>query len=81
VHDQRPNDSNDPAGRGERLLLRIEEAADRLSLSRATVVRLLASGQLASVKIGSARRIPVAALEQLVAHATDRGELPVGDPR
>lgn len=48
------------------LLLTPERAAERLDVSRTTVYELLKSGDLASVKIGRARRIPVAALSEYV---------------
>lgn len=52
---------------GERLLVTPEEAGDMLGLSRTTVYGLLTSRQLASVRIGRARRIPVAALNAFIA--------------
>lgn len=54
------------AGAHNALVVSIEEAARRLSLSRMGVYRLLDSGQLASIKVGRRRLVPVAALEQLV---------------
>ena len=53
------------------LLLRVEEAAERLSLSRATVNRLLAGGVLPSVKLGRARRVVYRDLEQFVQDLAD----------
>jgi excisionase family DNA binding protein len=38
-------------------LLTVREVIDRTSLSRATVYALIRSGQLPSVKIGTARRV------------------------
>ena len=59
------------------LLLRVEDAAARLSLSRATVSRLLATGALPSVKLGRARRVVARDLEQFVEDlATGRLHLP-----
>jgi len=55
-------------GRQLRLLLRPEEAADALSVSRTTLYGLLASGAIRSVKVGGLRRIPVEALENYVMH-------------
>lgn len=52
----------DPAA----LLLRPEEAAAALGVSRSTVFELLAAGDLRSVQIGRARRIPRAALADFV---------------
>ena len=49
-----------------RLLLRPEEAAEALSISRTTLYGLLASGAIRSVKVGGLRRIPVEALEHYV---------------
>jgi len=58
-------------GRGrivpEPLLLKVEEAARMLSLSRTTVYELMESGQLPSIKCGTARRIPRAALDEWIA--------------
>lgn len=51
----------------ERLLLRPEEAAESLGLSRSLLYQLMASGEIAHVKIGTARRIPAAELERYVA--------------
>ena len=50
-----------------KLLLKVEEAAERLSLSRASVYELMGCGLIESVKIGRSRRIPAAALEAFVA--------------
>lgn len=48
------------------LLYRPEEAAAVLGLGRSTVFELLAAGEIASVRIGRARRISHAALEAFV---------------
>jgi excisionase family DNA binding protein len=50
----------------ERILLTVEEAAERLSIGRTKVYELLATGALESVTIGRCRRIPVRALEPFV---------------
>lgn len=57
-----PEDTSAP-----KLLLRVEEAAQLLSLSRKTIYDLLRRGELASLKIGGSRRIPTAALQDLIA--------------
>ena len=44
------------------LLLTPKAAAKRLSLAESTVYQLLTSGQLESISIGRARRIPMEAL-------------------
>lgn len=46
----------------ERLLLRVPEAAEALGLSRAKTYQLVAGGELPSVRIGAAVRVPVDAL-------------------
>jgi excisionase family DNA binding protein len=50
-----------------RLLLTVEEAADRLAISRTVVYELLRSGRLESVTIGRNRRIPAVAIDDFVA--------------
>jgi excisionase family DNA binding protein len=51
----------------EPLLVRVEEAARILSLSRSTIYEMLDSGELPSVRRGAARRIPLAALHAWIA--------------
>ena len=53
--------------RVERVLLRPEEAAKALGVSRTTVFELMRSGALRSVKIGAARRVSATALVEFVA--------------
>lgn len=50
-----------------KLLLRPEEAAQLLGISRARLYQLIAAGQIGSLRIGRSRRIPFAALEKFVA--------------
>ena len=52
-------------------LLTAEETAQALRISRTSVYELIRTGQLASVRIGRRRRIPVAAVEQYVAGLSD----------
>ena len=49
-----------------KLLLTLEEAAGLLSIGRTRVYELVASGQLATVRIGTSRRVPFVVLEQFV---------------
>jgi excisionase family DNA binding protein len=53
----------------ERLLVRPEEAAAALSVSRAQIYQWLASGALPSIKLGASRRIEVAELRQYIDRA------------
>ncbi len=57
-----------------RLLLRVEEAAHLLGVSRATVYNLLASGELPGVKIGRAVRVSRATLLKWISDR-ERGQL------
>ena len=50
-------------GAAPKLLLSPTEAAHALGIGRTTLYQLLSNGELASVKIGALRRVPVAALE------------------
>lgn len=52
----------------EPLMLTPEEVAEALRVSRSRVFQLIGSGQLASVKLGRARRIPKAAVSEFVEH-------------
>lgn len=59
-----------PVASSEPLLVRVEEAARLLSLSRSTIYEMLDAGELPSVRRGAARRIPVAALRAWVERQT-----------
>jgi excisionase family DNA binding protein len=50
-------------------LLTTKEAASVLRVSRATVYRLIGSGELGSLRIGASRRIPMAAITELTRRA------------
>jgi excisionase family DNA binding protein len=50
----------------ERLLLRVEEAAELLGIARTLMYRLLLDGEVESVHVGRLRRVPVAAVEEYV---------------
>jgi excisionase family DNA binding protein len=50
----------------EKLLYDTREAARLLSISRTKVYELMASGELASVRIGRSRRIPAEELRRFV---------------
>jgi len=49
-----------------RLLLTVEEAAERLGIGRTLMYSLVASSQVESVRIGRLRRIPDDALQEFV---------------
>lgn len=55
------------------LLYTAEEAGHVLSLSRASVFKLIASGDLESVKIGRSRRVTRSGLERFVEHLSAPG--------
>ena len=63
---------------GAQLLVSVDEAARRLSLGRSLVYTLVMAGRIHSVKIGRARRIPVASLERFVEErlAEEEGDQP-----
>ena len=61
-----------PELRGKRNL-KVDEACVYLGLGRTFVYGLIASGQLESLKIGNARRIPVAAVEKFLAAQNGAG--------
>nr|WP_043607360.1 MULTISPECIES: helix-turn-helix domain-containing protein [Protofrankia] len=53
--------------RPARLLLTVEEAADRLSVGRTTLYGLIGAGQITSVRIGRLRRLRLADIEAYAA--------------
>jgi excisionase family DNA binding protein len=60
-------DSTGTADDVPRVLLTVEAAAARLSISRTRMYALLKSGDVASVRVGRLRRIPTAALDAFTA--------------
>lgn len=62
-----------PAAPPRRLLLRVEDAAAELAVSRSTLYALIAAGQLATVTIGRARRVPFSEIERLIDKRMTRG--------
>jgi excisionase family DNA binding protein len=58
------------------LLLRLEDAARELSLSRAKLASLVGRGEIASLKIGRSRRIAADTLAQWVRAQTAKSSPP-----
>ena len=50
----------------ERLLLTVEEAADRLGIGRSLMYELIGGGQVASIRVGRLRRVPLESLTDYV---------------
>lgn len=50
----------------ERVLLTVEQAARQLSISRTKMFQLIKDGEISSVRIGRARRVPADALTAYV---------------
>ncbi len=61
-----PSDAVDPESHGARLL-RLQEVADRLSVSRSFAWKLVAQGDLRSIRIGRAVRIRPRDLDAYIA--------------
>jgi excisionase family DNA binding protein len=55
-----------------RLLLTVEEAADRIGICRSNMFKLIRRGDVESVKVGRLRRVTPAALEDFVRRLTAR---------
>lgn len=58
----------------ERLLLTVEEAAERLGIGKTLAWELIWDGVLPSVRLGRCVRIPLRALEAWIAHEVERGQ-------
>jgi excisionase family DNA binding protein len=54
----------------EERLLTIEQAAERLQIGRTFAYGLIQRGELASVKLGRARRVPVQAIDAYIDRLT-----------
>ena len=57
----------------DKKLLTVSEAADLLGLGRSKAYELVMRGELKSILIGRARRVPVAALDEFIQRATAEG--------
>lgn len=67
VNFQVPETAGAPeSGRVPRLLLTVEEAADRIGICRSNMFKLIRQGDVKSVKVGRLRRITPAALEDFI---------------
>lgn len=59
-----------PTTTAPRLLLTVEDAADRIAVSRTTMFTLIRTGAITSVRIGRLRRIPADALTTYITTLT-----------
>lgn len=57
-----------------KLLLRVEEAAEAIACSRSKTYQLLANRSLPSVRVGRSIRVPVAALENWINERAAAGQ-------
>lgn len=64
--------THDRAALEEKKLLTIREAGALLGLGRSLIYDLIATGEINSLKIGRARRIPTAALDEFIARRLAR---------
>lgn len=67
--------------RGSGQALRVADAAARLGVSRATVTRLISSGQLRTTRLGRARLVPQNEIDRLLANSAvgERSDLDSDD--
>lgn len=57
-------------------LLRVDEVCARLALGRTRVYELIQSGELVSLHVGAARRVPESALAQFITDRLEGKDLP-----
>lgn len=72
-----PDESSGTSQRTEsppRLLLTVEEAAERIGICRSNMFKLIRQGDVESVTIGRLRRVTPAALEAFVRRLSQRQE-------
>lgn len=70
--DDRPAAVPEPRPMPERVLLTVEEAAERLGIGRSMAFRLIRDGEIESVQIGRLRRVPAAAVTEYAARLVAR---------
>jgi excisionase family DNA binding protein len=58
----------------DKLLLTVSEAAERLGIGRSFAYQLVSRGELASLKLGRARRVPTTALDDFIAQQLSHGQ-------
>jgi len=58
----------------EKLLLKPKKAFELLDIGRSTGYAMIASGELPSVRIGRAVRVPLNALKQWIERQTNKGD-------
>jgi excisionase family DNA binding protein len=68
---KKPTTGNGANGRSERWLLRFEEAADLLGVSRSSLYNWIHTKDLPTVRIGNCRRIPEDELREWVERQTE----------
>ncbi len=56
------------------LLLRMDEAADTLAVSKSHVERMVARGELRTVQVGRGRRVPTSEIERWVTERMNQAE-------
>lgn len=61
-----PNGENAVTAANNRVVLTIEEAAQRLGIGRTTMYALVMSGEIRSVTIGRLRRVPAQCIDEYV---------------
>ena len=61
-----------PSERAPRLLLTVEEAAERIGICRSNMFKIIRQGDIESVKVGRLRRVTPAALEDFVRRLSAR---------
>jgi excisionase family DNA binding protein len=66
------NEAPKQAGMPPRLLLTVEEAAERIGICRSNMFKLIRQGDVESVRIGRLRRVTPAALEDYVRRLSPR---------
>jgi excisionase family DNA binding protein len=56
-------------------LLTLDEVAERLRVGKRTVERMVANGEISSIKVRRRRLVPIAGLERFLRQAAKRGRV------
>ena len=58
----------------QQVLLRMDEAADSLAVSKSHIERMVARGELHTVQVGRGRRVPTSEIERWVTERMNQAE-------
>jgi excisionase family DNA binding protein len=77
MSDSRRSEPQPPRRMPDRVLLTVEEAAEQLGIGRTLMYKLIAHGEVESIRIGRLRRVPTSAIQDYARRLS--GDAPSGN--